>query len=170
MAIQRVVHDTPHETPWPHVTRQFIHSSQLGRCLCTLDVPSVSAISLKKAHPRGFQLSTLFSWNFLAYGVGCWLDIIKGPSLLLFGRAVPPSPLCFSRAILPSSLFLCHEVHIRIDRRPWHTPCRERERRDLQGHRFIPRRLIFLRVFLPFSGRPDSRTRVREVLLPSVSR
>jgi hypothetical protein len=107
MAIQRAVHDTPHETPWPHVTRQFIPSSQLGRCLCILDVPSVSAISLKKAHPRGFQLSTLFSWSVLAYSVGCWIDIIKGPSLLLFGRAVSPPPLFF--LVLSFQVF-CHFV------------------------------------------------------------
>jgi hypothetical protein len=118
-----------------HVTKQFFPSSQPGRCLRILDVPALSAISLEKAHPRGFLLSILFSWSVFAYSVGCWLDSIKGPSLLLFGRAATPPPLFFSRAILPNFLSRCHEVHIRIDCRPWHTPCRERERRDLQGHR-----------------------------------
>jgi hypothetical protein len=134
MAVQQAVHDTPHETPWPHVTKQLFPSSRPGRCLRILDVPTLSAISLEKAHPRGFLLSTLFSWSVFAYGVGCWIYNIKGPSLLLFGQSATP-PLFFSRAILPSILSLCHEVHIRIDCRPWYTPCWKRERRNVQGHR-----------------------------------
>jgi hypothetical protein len=132
MAIQQAVHDTLMRR---HGHMLSIPSSQPGRCLRILDVPTLSAISLEKADPRGFLLSTLFLWSVFAYSVGCWLDSIKGPSLLLFGRAATPPPLFLSPAILPSFLSFCHEVHIRIDCRPWHTPCWERERRDLQGHR-----------------------------------
>jgi hypothetical protein len=82
MAIQRAVHDIPHETPWPHVTRQFTRSSQLGRCIRILGVRTVSVISLEKAHPHRFQLSTLFSWGVYTYSIGCWIDTIKGPCLV----------------------------------------------------------------------------------------